>query len=848
MPITTKPNQIADMRLVSITGSNFRHLTELNVIFPDGLIGIVGLNGAGKSTLAEAIAFAFSGMAAIREGHTKENLIRKGSEADLKIELIFILGEHTYRVERELSAKSLSPSAKLWRNDDPKPIARGVDNVNVKIATLIGSFDDLKISRFVRQNGLSELSNKQPADRKREILKLLGINAVEEAIRDLRKTIAELDKSIKERQNLLPNLPELTALINSLEKQRKGILATQNNQRKELEERTGELDQLESQLTVLDQRSEKLARSTVTRSMAQEGLDEIKNRLSELLQSDQRLAGVAEELTRSEAQLAQIELHRGELSELQKLYELRSLAETMEVQEKALKQKITELETTLQKYEAQAAREPGLNTEINKLKLSIAGATADEATAAAARERLKSEGEQILTDLRGLKVQIERMTSDPTSMETCPTCGQPITMEHLLNNQKNKEAEKTRIVTQGTAAKNKMEGAASLKNTGAARVQTLEGELVGVHRAEAEVRVLRPNLEDRRQELRVVSQQIKDARSLPFDTDRYGSLASEANDVQSLLTLIANARGELTEQERNNLERERLLGRQVNYKEQLASATKDLKASGYDPGAHEELKEKVRELREVVSAARVEQTRLAGEMALTESQIKNEKEKEQAFNARNAEISHLLVDRGDLKVTLDWMERFKTELIGRIRPALSRKASKLLAILSDGYFMDLTLTADYDIRFGIASDQDSIKMASGAYEDMLNLCLRLAISELINESLGVGRSFLVLDEIVGKMDVERESAIMDFLPKLSGHFSQILMIEHKPTAQNRFESVIEVKLDKTTRTSTIFYPPRKPDEIVPILTETVVESSPPAKTRHGAKKAKAAGPLVAVQA
>ena len=59
--------------------------------------------------------------------------------------------------------------------------------------------------------------------------------------------------------------------------------------------------------------------------------------------------------------------------------------------------------------------------------------------------------------------------------------------------------------------------------------------------------------------------------------------------------------------------------------------------------------------------------------------------------------------------------------------------------LSDGRYATLAIDEDYEIRFGTGADLAPISRASGGEEDLLNLCLRLAISELIIESTGVGR-------------------------------------------------------------------------------------------------------------
>ena len=102
---------------------------------------------------------------------------------------------------------------------------------------------------------------------------------------------------------------------------------------------------------------------------------------------------------------------------------------------------------------------------------------------------------------------------------------------------------------------------------------------------------------------------------------------------------------------------------------------------------------------------------------------------------------------------------------------------------------------------------------SGGEDDLANLCLRLAISELIGESSGAGPSFVVLDEVLGSQDDERRELVMAALPRLTGHFRQVLMVAHVPGVQDRFPVVIPAEWDPISRTSRFVYPPREPGEM-----------------------------------
>ncbi len=149
---------------------------------------------------------------------------------------------------------------------------------------------------------------------------------------------------------------------------------------------------------------------------------------------------------------------------------------------------------------------------------------------------------------------------------------------------------------------------------------------------------------------------------------------------------------------------------------------------------------------------------------------------------------------------LDELERvligFRTNLIGRIRPSLSRYASELFRELTDGKYLDMELDEDYEVHIHDRGRPYTIDHFSGGERDLANLCLRLAISQLIAESSGNEFSFIIMDEIFGSQDSIRKNNIMDALNNLSHRFRQIILITHVEDIKDSLEHLIEVTEDE----------------------------------------------------
>ena len=186
------------MILKSIRLKNFRKFKESYIEFPDGVTGVVGLNGVGKSTLFEAVAWTLYGPVAART--STDQIKREGAAPSdpCRVELEFIFDDDTYHVVREMSGKNLSASGSATVNG--KIAANGAEVLSKFIQKKLGmDWKSFYTSIFAKQKELNTLSSMNPSERRQLILRMLGINAVDDIISQIRS-------DIKEKKNLIDKL------------------------------------------------------------------------------------------------------------------------------------------------------------------------------------------------------------------------------------------------------------------------------------------------------------------------------------------------------------------------------------------------------------------------------------------------------------------------------------------------------------------------------------------------------------------------------------------------------------------------------------------------------------------
>jgi DNA repair protein SbcC/Rad50 len=143
----------------------------------------------------------------------------------------------------------------------------------------------------------------------------------------------------------------------------------------------------------------------------------------------------------------------------------------------------------------------------------------------------------------------------------------------------------------------------------------------------------------------------------------------------------------------------------------------------------------------------------------------------------------------------------RTDLNVQLRPEMSELASAFLAELTDARYDELELDDSYNLT--VLEDGVPKPVISGGEQDIANLCLRLAISQMIAERAGQTFSLLILDEVFGSLDESRRQNVVELLRGLQGRFEQVILITHIEQVREGLDRVISVRYDEETGSSVV---------------------------------------------
>jgi exonuclease SbcC len=234
---------------------------------------------------------------------------------------------------------------------------------------------------------------------------------------------------------------------------------------------------------------------------------------------------------------------------------------------------------------------------------------------------------------------------------------------------------------------------------------------------------------------------------------------------------------------------------------ELATLDQRITVLGWDAAAFTATESAVREAELSLQGARF----AAKGAAIQLERAERDREAVLARRADRAARAETARGLGDEINLLDELDRafsdLRTELNLQLRPDLQEHASHLLQDLTAGRYDDLELDESYMPT--IVENGEAKPVISGGEEDIVNLAMRLAISQMIADRAGKPLSLLVLDEIFGSLDEERRASVLALLRALSDRFPQVILITHVDGMQDAFDHVIRMTYDVETRVTTV---------------------------------------------
>ena len=175
---------------------------------------------------------------------------------------------------------------------------------------------------------------------------------------------------------------------------------------------------------------------------------------------------------------------------------------------------------------------------------------------------------------------------------------------------------------------------------------------------------------------------------------------------------------------------------------------------GYSEAAYREAREAADAAERSRREAEVALARAKGESGAAAEAVQEAERRREEWTAREREAAETARELGAAPGARPRAHRSpRASSTPTLRPDLSDLASGFLRDLTNGRYTELELNEDYGTT--LLDDGDPKAVISGGEEDVANLALRLAISQMIAERAGQPLSLLVLDEIFGSLDEDR---------------------------------------------------------------------------------------------
>jgi len=785
--------QIERLRLV-----NFRQHEDTELVLGAGLTGIIGPNGVGKTTLLEAVAWALYGADAARG--TRDTIRRRGAgpRSTVRVELDFLLGPHRYRVQRGLNG------AELYQDADPAPIANSLQSVTEKVGRLLGmTREEFFNTYFTGQKQLAVMAAMKPVERAQFLSRVLGFDRLQLAQERLRERRVEVRARLQALEAALPDPAALEeesrVVVERLDRAGReegaaqATLAAADRHRSESEPRWLELQSQRESVAKLEG-DLRLAEHRVT--AARDRFQQLDRDLVEANEARGKLEGM-------QAALGPIAELRAERQQLEVLAEAHSRRQVAEAQ-------LIETRMGLERLAARALKLPAADL-LEEGRLRVETLTRRQQELAEQLEEKRTAWVRDLQDARtkrttlvdqykDLKEQLERITAAGAD-GACPTCARPLGKEYdnvlgVLDRQLqdvlfNGTYFKTRIeqLSLEPAELREMEREREALDRSLLEATTQLGRLQAQAQEGPAIRSEETRLNARIAELG----QVLTSAPAGYVPARHAEVRRLLAELEPVALSAERFRAAAERGERLVTEAEAAEKTLSEREEQTRVLREQLAALGFSEAvflqAREAWESADRGRREAeLSIVRARAERLAAEEArarVDERRAERARREEEARVVSRQLALHNELDRA--------FTDLRTDLNQQLRPDLSELASGFLRDLTNGRYAELELDEDYVAT--IIEGGEPKPVISGGEEDISNLALRLAISQMIADRAGQPLSLLVLDEIFGSLDEEHRGAVVDLLRSLADRFPQVILITHIDSVRDGFDRVVRVVFD-----------------------------------------------------
>ena len=812
---------------------------------------ISGQNGAGKSSLLDAMTWALFGQARRRD----DALINTHASA-AEVVFDFFYEGSLYRIQRSKPRDKTSILEFFVRDNDGnwKTLTEhSLRETETRIqSTLHMDYETFTNASFFLQGKADQFAQQRPADRKRILASILGLEVWEvyrERAVEMRKQIEteqaningqleEIEGELKEeaaRKARLAQLEDSLASASALRKTQEILLENLHRLAASVAEQRRLVEVLLGQEKAACQRLEDSREKLVSRKEECLAIREQLGRAAEIEAAYQDWQETRRQLEHWEGVAANFRQHEAQRAAPLMAIEterVRFVQERTGLQ--AQQRQVQELETSLPVFQSQlvSGRDQLIETKtrleqrpfLDKKLLEIQETRAD---ARAANDVLKRE-------MSELKERIERLRE--VSGATCPLCGQPLSPDDRLRHL-------TELELQGKDKGDLYRFNQELVRQSEVQLQMVKKELAELGQLEIIFRTRQREVDQLADRVSQVQQTIQnwqtgDAVRLQtlidmLDQQNYALPArADLARIDAILKDLgydtaahdavrrAEQAGRTSEQHLRQLEANRArlepLEREIPaLEQQVEKYTVEAEKQGQDlqsaRAKYEEEAARLPDLDKVEAETinlREQENRLRTDLGGAVQKVevlKNLRQRSKGLTARLGEIKQQVARLKVLERAFG-KDGVPALLIEQALPEIETQANDLLDRLTNGEMsVRFATQKDYkdknrddkketlDILISDSAGTREYELFSGGEAFRVNFAIRLALSQVLAKRAGARLQMLVIDEGFGSQDVEGRQRLIEAINQVQHDFARVLVITHLEELKDVFPARIEVE-------------------------------------------------------
>lgn len=839
--------------------TNFMPYRAPDAVIFDGidLACLTGHNGAGKSSILDAITWSLWGKARAKRD---DELIHIG-QADMQVQLDFEQEGIVYRVLRRRTRRGRSSTGTLdlmiLRDDDAPLIINEVNTrlTQTKINDILRlDYETFVNSAFLQQGRADAFTIKTPAERKRILSDILGLDQWKVYEERAKTTLSELTTSINIIRHDIANIDQEIANEPQYQAELDNATAAHETATKNLEIIEDQHKQVANSETALQREQTNLAnierniqRYTKDIESINEEIEYQDNKIADyqaiIDQEDEITQGYQLLLTARQSQSA-ITDQLTKMQELDKQYNQRE--KDLQKQKSELENERSTIVTTIENLQRQI--ELADSEELEKVKAEVTRLQALETQ----REATTQAIQHMKEERAGLHATVENLIAEGTGMNerldslgkadgaTCPLCGEPLTDAHLnkLVEQLTQERDDKRneyLKYKGRITEIDKDSKQSQKQVEAWGTQLKE--LPRLQQRYGRLEQQAADAQAASDEL-IIEQARLDQLDATLKTETYGEeLRTQLQDIEAERQRIgynpeshADIKTQLDtysefDRQHTNLEMAKIgLPESVKIKSNtearretlyqvLGEERQNLKSIKTDITQLEEMVKQERKLREELKAFRAEERNLSNRKIRAEQHLQAIAAQREKRTRRQKDLDNALTEQGmyeQLRVAFG-KNGVPAMIIETAIPELEAEANSLLARMTDGR-MTLRLTTQREkVSGGVTETLDidiadelgtrGYEMYSGGEAFRINFAIRIALSKMLARRAGAHLRTLFIDEGFGSQDDDGRNKLVEAITAIQADFDMILVITHIDELRDSFP--VHVVVEKTQNGSMV---------------------------------------------